>query len=151
MARDLDVQRHEHRASAVHVPLDSLAGVLPEILARDLLVPGRHLLHISTTDASHRYLQILADADGGWFMTEVSSDHFLDEEEHWDDEDELVLAKLGFEPPALGPDDPYPNWWRLFEPARSEILHLATLVTAVMQRAFGVPLSGIVCLEQEML
>ena len=142
---------HEHRAGAHHVRLDSLAGALPEILARDLLVDGRRLLSISTIDGSGRYLQILSDEAGDWYVVEVSSDHFLDEEDCWSDDAELVLAKLGFAAPALEKDDAQPNWWRLFEPGRPEVFMLATLVTAVMQRAFCVPLAGLVCVEQQRL
>jgi hypothetical protein len=146
-----DERPHEHRTGARHVPLDSLAGVLPEVLTRDLLATGRRVLTLSRVDGSGRYLQILADADGEWCMAEVSSDHFLVDLDRWSHEDELVLAKLGFGPPSLEADDPHPNWWRLLQPGRPEVLRLATLVTAVMKRAFGIQLGGMVCLEQQRL
>jgi hypothetical protein len=78
------------------ITLAALSEGLEELLESLCARPGRWILIVESNERPHHFWQALAFEDGS-LVTEVVSNHYLDEEHHWTRAQEERLLALGWE------------------------------------------------------
>ena len=139
-----------------YVVLDRLASNLPELLTHDLLSEERRVLMVSPLTHPDRYVQVLSDTDGEFYL-EVVSNNYLQGDDRLTSEDEEQLLAQGFSAPVVEFETPpahvrgLPNWWFHPDCGIAGAFDVAKLIVRALHDVFGVPLRERVRVERRLL
>jgi hypothetical protein len=115
--------------------LRSVIGNLPEMLAHDIHRTGEQAIYIEAEPQMGRYVQVLMDRHGE-FWVECVSNHFLADEKKLDEAQESKLVELGFFAPEEEASG-HPNWWWNAEGIGTSF-EVARKMARVLLEVFGI-------------